>query len=561
MSSYSSAEHFSLAPEVHIPRSRFDRSSSVKLTFNAGELIPFYVDEVLPGDTFDISTSKVVRMQTPLTPFMDNLFLDTFWFFVPNRLVWSHWKEFMGENSASAWLPSNAYSIPQIKTGIDNSTSPATPHLLVDSGTIADYMGVFNYAETSQMFSVSALPFRAYALICNEWFRDENLQQPLNIPTGDSDQWFAGYTSDADDPTGTAYINDVANGGRPFIAAKMHDYFTSCLPAPAKIENGSVQMLLGNNLNANKSLLSGTFSASHDGSYYLATNSSSDPLSSVFEPFDSPIYPGFVPGNVAMAGDVLFNINQLRMAFATQHFIERDNNGTRYTEILRNHFGVISPDARLQRPEYLGGNRIPINVNQVVQQSSSSENEYLGDTAAFSMTTDSHDDFVHSFTEHGYLFGLCVVRYPHTYDTGVNRMWLRRHKSDFYFPEFANISNQPVYGFEIQSGYEFSGIGDPASRVFGYQEAWADYRYKPSRVAGEMRPGIENSLAFWHLSDFYDEWLPHLGNTWIKEDKTNVDRVLSVTSKVANQFFGDFYVKNYTTRPMPVYSIPGLDRM
>lgn len=562
MSSYSSAEHFSLAPEVHIPRSRFDRSSSVKLTFNTGELIPFYVDEVLPGDTFDISTSKVVRMQTPLTPFMDNLFLDTFWFFVPNRLVWSHWKEFMGENSTSAWLPSNTYSIPQIKTGMDNSTSPATPHLVVGSYTLGDYMGVFDYPDFSQNLSVSALPFRAYALICNEWFRDENLQSPLNIPTGDADQWFAGYTSDADDPTGTAYINDVANGGRPFIAAKMHDYFTSCLPSPAKIEKGSVQMLLGTNLNSSKSFLTGDVSGATANPYILdASLNSGDTYTALFQSSDHPTGIGFTPNNVAMAGDVLFSINQLRLAFATQHFVERDNNGTRYTEILRNHFGVISPDARLQRPEYLGGNRVPINVNQVVQQSSTSTDEYLGDTAAFSMTTDSHDDFVHSFTEHGYLFGLCVVRYPHTYDTGINRMWLRRNKSDFYFPEFANISNQPVYGIEIQSGYEFKGIGDSGSRVFGYQEAWSEYRYKPSRVAGEMRPGIENSLAFWHLSDFYDNTLPVLGNQWIKEDKTNVDRVLSVTSKTANQFFGDFYVKNYTTRPMPVYSIPGLDRM
>lgn len=560
MSSYSSSEHFSLAPEVHIPRSRFDRSSSVKLTFNTGELIPFYVDEVLPGDTFDVSTSKVVRMQTPLTPFMDNLFLDTFWFFVPNRLVWSHWKEFMGENSTSAWLPSNTYSIPQIKTGIDNSTTPATPHVVVGNGTLADYMGVYSYGGSSQFLSVSALPFRAYALICNEWFRDENLQSPLNIPTGDGDQWFAGYTSDADDPSGTAYINDVANGGRPFIAAKMHDYFTSCLPSPAKIETGSVQMLLGSNLNSHGASISGHINSGSDHIMVnLGSNSSAVPFSADFGTY--PPTRGFYPNNVAMAGDVLFSINQLRLAFATQHFVERDNNGTRYTEILRNHFGVISPDARLQRPEYLGGNRIPINVNQVVQQSATSSDEYLGATAAFSMTTDSHDDFVHSFTEHGYLFGLCVVRYPHTYDTGINRMWLRRNKSDFYFPEFANISNQPVYGIEIQSGYDFAGIGNSASRVFGYQEAWAEYRYKPSRVAGEMRPGIENSLAYWHLSDFYDDLLPTLGNQWIKEDKTNVDRVLSVTSKVSDQFFGDFYVKNYTTRPMPVYSIPGLDRM
>lgn len=576
---YNSDEHFSLAPEAKIPRSRFDRSSSVKLTFNVGELIPFYLDEVYPGDTFDISTSKLVRMQTPVVPLMDDLYLDTFYFFVPARLTWSHWKEFMGENTSGAWIPTTSYTIPQLKSQDILPGPLRTPF----TGSLADYLGWFSYSDGYVEQSVSALPFRAYALICNEWFRDENLQQPLNIPLGDSDQIVAGdprtWNSDhsvitgTSDTDGTAYINDVANGGLPFIACKLHDYFSSCLPSPAKISTGSVQMLLQSALpvstRSSPAVPAGGYPLywhRTDGQFpnpsgYLFASEGSSRIGGNNAPAS---FNSVLPSNL-WAGDsdsVLFSINQLRMAFATQHFVEAEaRGGSRYTEVIRQHFGVMSPDARLQRPEYLGGNRIPINVNQVVQQSFDNNDQNLGDTGAFSMTSDVHDDFVHSFTEHGFLFGLCCVRYKHTYDTGINRMFLRRNRSDYYFPEFANISEQPVYAVEIDDSAPFSGIGNSASRVFGYQEAWAELRFKPSRVAGEMRPGIQNSLAFWHLGDYYAESAPTLGNLWIKEDKTNLDRCLAVSSNVSNQFFGDFYVKNYTTRAMPVYSVPGLDRM
>lgn len=532
--------HFALNPtRIDLSRSTFDRSSSVKTSFNAGDIVPFYVDEVLPGDTFSIKTNKVVRMQALLTPVMDNIYLDTYYFFVPNRLTWNHWKQFNGENTESAWVPETQYEVPQI-------TAPAGGWKV---GTIADYFGLPTGVAG---ISVSALPFRAYALVMNEWFRDQNLQDPLNIPLDDAT--VQGVN------TGN-FVTDVAKGGLPFVASKYHDYFTSCLPSPQKGPDVTIPVSSGANLpvraldsfipNPGDIPLRSSIPVGNQRDVRVQDNNQNVLLSDTGD-FVSP----FIPGNLWAINDGAVSaatINQLRMAFQIQKLYEKDaRGGTRYIEILKSHFGVTSPDARLQRPEYLGGNRVPINVNQIVQQSQSTAQSPQGTPVGLSLTTDSHGDFTKSFTEHGFVIGVLVARYDHTYQQGIDRMWSRKDRFDYYWPVFANIGEQAVLNKEI---YAQGTAKD--SEVFGYQEAWADYRYKPNRVTGEMRSAYSKSLDVWHLGDDYST-LPSLSDSWIREDKNNIDRVLAVSSKVSNQFFADIYVQNRTTRPMPMYSIPGL---
>nr|WNN13428.1 MAG: major capsid protein [Gokushovirinae sp.] len=545
--------HFALNPtRIDMSRSTFDRSSSVKTSFNAGDIVPFFLEEVLPGDTFNVKSSKVVRMQTLLTPMMDNVFLDTYYFFVPNRLVWKHWKEFNGENTESAWLPETKYEVPQI-------TSPADTGFAV--GTIADYFGIPTGVPN---LSVNALPFRAYALIMNEWFRDQNLSDPLVVPNDDAT--VAGVN------TGN-FVSDVAKGGKPYIAAKYHDYFTSCLPAPQKgpdvtipvSSSGLVPVKTGaTNSNFARvpmevALLTDSGSPGQRRLYVPnngAANNSVDVTGLTTQP--TAANPQISPTNLWAdfnGYDAVASINQLRMAFQIQKLYERDaRGGSRYIEILKSHFGVTSPDARLQRPEYLGGNRVPINVNQVVQQSGtgSGSSTPQGTVVGMSQTTDSHSDFIKSFTEHGFIIGVMVARYDHTYQQGLDRMWSRKDRFDYYWPVFANIGEQAVKNKEI---YAQGNAED--DEVFGYQEAWADYRYKPNRVTGEMRSSYTQSLDVWHLADDYAQ-RPSLSDSWIREDKNNIDRVLAVKSSVSNQFFADIYVQNRATRPMPIYSIPGL---
>lgn len=539
--------HFALNPtNIDIRRSTFDRSHSLKTSFNVGDIVPFFLDEVLPGDTFNVDTSKVVRLQTLLTPVMDNIYLDTYFFFVPNRLTWAHWKQFNGENMESAWIPQTEYEIPQI-------TAPADVGWSV--GTIADYLGVPTGIPN---LSVSALPFRAYALVMNEWFRDENLSDPLVVPVDDAT--VAGVN------TGI-FVTDVYKGGLPYKAAKYHDYFTSCLPSPQKgpdvtisVASAKFPVIVGNgdpsehlkwvSPTDNTRVVTGSLTSFQSGSVPALTQAGN------VEAWPSNLYA------VSDGGFSATTINQLRMAFQIQKLYEKDaRGGSRYIEILKSHFGVTSPDARLQRPEYLGGNRVPININQVVQQSATASGETAqGTVTGMSVTTDSHSDFTKSFTEHGFVIGVMVARYDHTYQQGLERFWSRKDRFDYYWPVFANIGEQAVKNKEIFA--QGPGVKDSAGsviddQVFGYQEAWADYRYKPSRVTGEMRSQYAQSLDVWHLADDYSA-LPMLSDSWIREDKTNVDRVLAVTSAVSNQLFADIFIKNRTTRPMPMYSIPGL---
>ncbi len=539
--------HFALNPtRIDLSRSTFDRSASVKTSFNAGDIVPFFLEEVLPGDTFNVKSSKVVRMQTLLTPMMDNVYLDTYYFFVPNRLVWKHWKEFNGENTESAWIPETSYEVPQI-------TSPAGTGWAV--GTIADYFGIPTGVPN---LSVSALPFRAYALVMNEWFRDQNLSDPLVVP--DDDATVAGVN------TGT-FVSDVAKGGKPYTAAKYHDYFTSCLPSPQKgpdvtinVATGGLYKVLARSEDAWKSTseyqaAGGTTMNLFGNQKPLYVIDGFTPMSDQTKVTSITNYPPTNLWAVATENAQATTINQLRLAFQIQKLYERDaRGGSRYIEILKSHFGVTSPDARLQRPEYLGGNRVPININQVIQQSGTGSGSATpqGTVVGMSQTTDSHADFIKSFTEHGFIIGVMVARYDHTYQQGLDRLWSRKDRFDYYWPVFANIGEQAVKNKEI---YAQGNAED--DQVFGYQEAWADYRYKPNRVTGEMRSSYAQSLDVWHLADDYAS-RPSLSDSWIREDKKNIDRVLAVTSENSNQFFADIYIQNRATRPMPMYSVPGL---
>lgn len=540
--------HFALNPtRIDMSRSTFPRNHSLKTSFNVGDIVPFYVDEVLPGDTFDVDTSKVVRMPSLLTPIMDNIYLDTYFFFIPNRLVWSHWREFNGENTQSAWIPQTEYEVPQI-------TSPAESGWNV--GTLADYFGIPTGVAG---LSVSALPFRAYALVMNEWFRDQNLCDPLSIPVDDAT--VAGVN------TGT-FITDVAKGGLPYKAAKYHDYFTSALPAPqkgpdvqipvAKVGSYPVVSLADTIPDVGTAPVRWTDVNHPDNNsdWFLGGSPSGSQITQAGL-FNGTVasYGAVTPMNlwaVASGNAAAATINQLRMAFQIQKLYERDaRGGTRYIEILKSHFGVTSPDARLQRPEYLGGNRVPITVNQVLQNSETGGTPQ-GTPTGQSLTTDWHSDFKKSFVEHGFVIGVMVARYNHTYQQGIERFWSRKSRFDYYWPVFANIGEQAILNKEI-----YAQGTEEDDEVFGYQEAWADYRYKPSRVTGEMRSQYEQSLDIWHLGDDYSS-LPALSPEWISEDSSVIDRVIAVSQQNSNQLWCDIYIRNKCTRPMPVYSIPGL---
>lgn len=552
---------FAINPtNLDISRSRFDRSSTVKTTLNVGQVVPFYIDECLPGDTFDVSCAKVVRMQPMVTQPMDDLFLDTYFFFVPNRLIWDHWVNLMGENTDSAWTPTVEYSVPQV-------TAPDPDGWKV--GTLADYLGL---PVNVSGISVSALPFRAYTKVINDWFRDQNLVRPYVLNTGDS-------TLSGSNDSG---YEALERGGKPFVAAKFHDYFTSCLPSPQKGEsvqipvNGlqvpiDIPVQTVNSLNSvvspnTPALALQSNGLRADNRYTLIKTLALTPESNVIiNPLptntDVPnVSNGFAPINLRAVGSAVgtgysTTINELRMAFQLQKLYEKDaRGGTRYIEMIKTHFGVTSPDARLQRSEYLGGNRIRLTVHQIVQQSATASGSTpQGNPVGLSVTLDNADSFCRSFTEHGFVIGLMVARYPHTYQQGIERFWSRKNRLDYYFPVFANIGEQPVLYKEIFANPK----GDLDDKAFGYQEAWADYRYKPNRVTGEMRSGVANSLDSWHFADFYST-APTLSEKWISEEKMNVDRCLAVSSDVSNQLFADIVISNKTSRAMPLYSIPGL---
>jgi len=522
---------FAMIPKADIPRASFDREFTHKTTFDAGYLIPVFVDEVLPGDTFNLRMTAFARLSTPLFPVMDNMKLSSFFFFVPNRLVWTNWKKFMGEQDNPA--DSISYVVPQ-------QVSPAGGYAV---NSLQDYMGL----PTTPMLganTVSHCAFftRAYNLIWNEWFRDENLQNSVVVDKGDGP-----------DATPSANYVLLRRGKRP-------DYFTSCLPWPQK-GGTAVSLPLGTSAPIKYGpTASGAPGAALNA--FAVVGRDSGAASQVSYGVTAGVATAAVPNSALLnmyadlSAATAATINQLRQSFQIQRLLERDaRGGTRYTEIVRSHFGVVSPDARLQRPEYLGGGVTPVNINPIVQASgtgASGTTAPLGTLAAVGTALSSGHGFSQSFTEHGVVIGLVCVDADLTYQQGLHKMWSRSTRYDFYFPAFAMLGEQAVLNKEI---YVTGGASD--ANVFGYQERWAEYRYLPSRISGLFRSTAAGTIDPWHLAQKFTS-LPTLNSTFI-QCMPPVDRVVAVGAAAnGKQFIFDSFFKCVTARPMPLYSVPGL---
>lgn len=520
-----STHDFAMVPRADIPRSRFSMQKTLKTTFDSGYLVPIMCEEVLPGDTFNVNVTMFGRLATPLFPVMDNLHLDSFFFFVPNRLVWTNWVKFMGEQDNPS--DSISYSIPQ-------QVSPAGGYAI---GSLQDYFGLPTVGQVTagNTVSHSALPTRAYNLIFNEWFRDQNLQNSVTEDKGDG--------PDASPSTNYTLLR----------RGKRHDYFTSALPWPQK-GGTAVTLPLGTSAPIRYSAPdspSVEFSVQNSSGVYRTLNASSTYLSSTTNP--------------GVAGNSLFadlsaataaTINQLRQSFQIQKLLERDaRGGTRYTEILRSHFGVQSPDARLQRPEYLGGGSTPINISPIAQTSgtgASGQTTPLGNLAAFGTYLAPGHGFTQSFVEHGYVIGLVSVRADLTYQQGLRRHWSRSTRYDYYFPAFAMLGEQAILNKEI---YVTGGSSD--NNVFGYQERWAEYRYNPSEITGLFRSTAAGTIDPWHYAQKFTS-LPTLNSTFI-QDNPPLSRNLAVGAAAnGQQLLLDAFFNINAARPLPMYSVPGL---
>lgn len=533
-----SEQHYSQVPRAEIRRARFKRDYSLLTTINEGDLVPIYLDEVLPADTFKVNVNALVRMSTPLYPVMDNAYMDYYFFFVPARLLWEHFENLMGQNDKTFWAETTEYTTPQ-------TTAPAGGWKV---GTLADYFGIPTGVEN---LSVNSMPFRAYCKVWNEWFRDENLQQPVTMSKSDA--------TTAGSNTGTS-LSDAEKGGMPLKVCKYKDYFTSCLPSPQKAVDPVTIPLEGNagiysyeTADLEKKIEKEyQFSGKISGS--LSTHRNGKPVS--LTGMDAPTGGNAIVGYLGadLSSVTAATINELRQAIAVQHIFERDaRTGTRYKEILQGAWGVTSPDARLDRSEYIGGYRMPINVNQVVQTSATDSTSPQGNTGAYSMTTMSRNMCTYSATEHGYVIGLAAIRVDHSYQQGLSRLWTRSTRFSYYDPMLANLGEQAVLNQEI---YAQGNAKD--EEVFGYQEAWADYRYRTNQITGEMRSTYAQTLDAWHYADKYTQ-LPTLSSSWIQEGTENIDRTIAVQSSNSHQFLVNLYYDQTWTRPMPIYSIPGLD--
>lgn len=546
---------FGVKPNISIPRNKFDLSHGHKTTMNVGDLVPILVQEVYPGESFKDKTAFVARSSTPfIRPVIDNLFMDIFYFFVPNRLVYDKWKNVMGENTSGYWANEETFNV------------PVGELISVGTGSIADHFGlpIGDKPTGAPTIEINLLPFRAYGLIWNEWYRDQNTQEPIFINTGEKAEFenintvgnnFAnedGYYMD-----GLAKVN------------KLHDYFTSALPSPQKGDAVEVPIQgispvltsdediftsgthfpinfreTGNNHIPNGGEYLNLHPVTRGGEIYKASLGQADVgvgLGNDYSLYPSNLYTDY--------GDASLFVNDLRYAFQIQKMLERDaRSGTRYVEYIASHFNTTSLDQTQQRPEFLGGKRMPLQVTQVSQTSQSSEESPLGQVGAFSLSN-GVCGFSKSFTEHGFIIGLACIRYHHTYQQGVEKFWTRKTRLDYYDPVFANIGEQPILKKELFA-YDLSN-----DSVFGFQEAWADLRYRPSKVTGMLSSASQEGLDIWHFADKYSN-SPILNSEFLQENRAFVQRTLSANQ--IDDFIVDIYHNLSAIRPMPLYSIPGL---
>lgn len=551
--------HFNQIPQMKASRTRFNRDQTILTTFDAGKLIPFYVDEVLPGDTFSVDTAAIIRMTTPKYPVMDDSFIDFYYFYCPNRILWDNFKYFMGEVEETPWMPTKTYKVPEII--IECTEDKLRPQ----ERSILDYMGV--PTKIKKTFRINALPIRAYVKIWNEFFRDQNVDNAAVIKTNDEDIKFGMYRLEGiHEATIEEALHTAVKGGDLLPVNKFHDYFTSCLPYPQRGPEVTIPLsglypvelrnVAGTTpvgtifMNGTGTMATGTIDGGGGGA---AT------VTGATTPGGNTVIQGNLYANLAgdaTAKGVEATINQLRQAISVQQYYEAlARGGSRYREQVQALWNVTISDKTVQVPEYLGGGRYHVNINQIVQTSGqqTKNDTPIGETGAMSVTPINESSFTKSFEEHGFIIGVCCVRHNRSYQQGLERFWSRKDRLDYYVPQFANIGEQPVKKKEIMLTGEATD-----EETFGYQEAWADYRMKPNRVSGLMRSNATGTLDFWHYADNY-ETVPTLSQEWMAEGKEEIARTLIVQNEP--QFFGAIRVANKTTRRMPLYSVPGLYKL